>query len=115
MRTKRCSRIIMTNEARVLKQMRTAKGLSMRKAGELLGKSDTYIAHIENGRMDVPTGPKLDELLTIYDGPKQKSFYERARIFKHTITPKDELISLIERIDESKVSLILKMAQSMVG
>ena len=34
----------LTNKARVLKEMRISKGLSMRQAGELLGKSDSYIS-----------------------------------------------------------------------
>ncbi len=49
----------MTREAMVLKQMRVGCGLSMKKAGELMGKSDSYIAHLETGRMDIPKGEKL--------------------------------------------------------
>ncbi len=59
-------KVIMSNQARVLKEMRVAKGLSMREVGELYGKSDSYISQIENGRMKVPTGGNLQRLLDIY-------------------------------------------------
>ena len=47
----RTDKIIMSNETRVLKQLRTKKGLSMRAAGNLIGRSDSYVSQIENGRM----------------------------------------------------------------
>ena len=66
MGNKRSNRIIMTDEARVLKELRISRGLSMRKAGELMGVSDSYISHIENGRLDVPKGKRLEKILLIY-------------------------------------------------
>ena len=64
--TKRCHQVVLKPECYVLKELRHAKRLSMRSAASLLGKSDTYISHIENGRMDIPEGPKLEALLEIY-------------------------------------------------
>ena len=75
----RTAKIIISNEARVLRQMRIAKGLSMRAAGALIGKSDSYISQIENGRMDVPTAVKLEVLLQAYGPVKVASFKERVR------------------------------------
>lgn len=108
---RRSSRIIMTNEARVLRDLRVASKLSMKRAGELLGKSDSYIAHIETGRMDAPKGPKLDLLLMIYGGLKQKSFYERVRKYQQTMTQKDELLSLIETASEKQAARILEITK----
>lgn len=106
---KRSSRIIMTNEARVLKELRRQHGLSMRKAGEMLGLSDSYIAHIETGRMDPPKGDKLDRLLGIYGGIKQKSFYERVRNYAEIVTPQMELMETVGRLseEETKMALVL--------
>jgi DNA-binding XRE family transcriptional regulator len=42
-----------TKEARILKFMRTSRGLSMRRAGQIIGVSAATINHIDNGRMDV--------------------------------------------------------------
>ena len=112
---KRSARIIMTTEARVLKQMRNKKGLSMRQAGELLGKSHTYIAHIENGRTDVPSGYRLEALLEIYGGIKAKSFHERVKNFQEIPTPKSELIELVNKIGEEKINIILGFVKSLVS
>ena len=73
----------------------------MRKAGALIGLSDSYIAHIETGRMDPPKGAKLDRLLAIYGDIKQKSFYERVRNFKVTLTAKDQLLEMVQRMSEA--------------
>lgn len=115
MEKKRSSRIIMTNEARVLKEMRQQKGLSMRRAGALIGKSDTYIAHIETGRMDVPKGEKLQTLLELYSPIKIKSFHERVRLFQEKVTKKDELLEIINKIDDQKVGIILGLAISLIN
>lgn len=84
----------------------------MRKAGELIGCSDSYISHIENGRTDVPTGNKLDKFLGIYGDIKQKSFYERVRCYQEEITPADELILVIQKLSNEKINILLKLAQS---
>jgi transcriptional regulator with XRE-family HTH domain len=103
----------MTSEARVLRQMRIDRGLSMRKAGELIGLSDSYIAHIETGRLDPPQGERLDRVLSAYGGIKQKSFYDKVRQFSETLTPRDELLERIERMSEEKVKLVLGIVKSL--
>jgi transcriptional regulator with XRE-family HTH domain len=110
---KRSSRIIMTNEARALKELRLYHGYSMKKAGELMGLSDSYIAHLETGRMDIPKGDKLDRILAVYGGIKAKSFYERARNYQDKITPRDELLEVIERLPDDKVPIVLNVAKSL--
>ena len=114
-RTKRSSRIITTNEARALRELRMQHGLSMRKAGALIGLSDSYIAHVETGRMDPPKGVKLDRLLAIYGGIKQKSFYERVRNFKATVTAKDQLLEMVQRMSEAKATVILNIVKTIPG
>lgn len=110
---KRSSRIVMTNEARVLHELRLHHGLSMRRAGELIGLSDSYIAHVETGRIDPPRGLKLERLLAIYGGIKQKTFYERVRNYSERITPKHELKELVERMSDSKIEILLGIAKSL--
>lgn len=115
MEDKRSSRIIMTNEARVLKDLRLETGLSMRRAGAVIGKSDSYIAHLETGRMDVPTGERLDVLLGIYGGMKPKSFYERVRKHKLSTTPKDEILELLQRGSEDQLRTLLAVVKGIIG
>ena len=88
---------ILTTEALVLKQMRQSLGLSMKKAGALMGKSNSYIAHLETGRMDLPRGEKLDRLLMAYGGIKQKSFFEKVRNFQARPNDKTLLLQMIDR------------------
>ena len=42
-----------TKEARILKFMRQSRGLSMRRAANIVGVSEATINHLDNGRMDV--------------------------------------------------------------
>lgn len=111
---KRSSRIIMTNEARVLRDMRIACGLSMRRAGALLNLSDSYIAHIETGRMDIPKGEKLDRLLGIYGGIKQKSFFEKVRNYQKKLSPKDQLFEILDYANEAQIVTMLAVAMGLV-
>lgn len=115
MKIKRSSKVTITNEARVLRQMRLSHKLSTRKAGTLIGRSDTYISHIENGRMDVPTGDRLQRLLDAYGGIKIKSFQERVRMYRHQATTRDELVDLIGRLPDEQVNTILTIARSLLA
>jgi|GEM_PF-2251211 len=45
----RSQKIVITPEASVLRALRLEHGLSMKHAGELMGMSDSTVAHIENG------------------------------------------------------------------
>ena len=110
----RTSRVTITNEARILRQMRIDKGLSMRKAGELIGRSDSYISQIENGRMDVPEGEVLERMLDVYEGPKVRSFKERARLLKHQMTPREELDDLVCRLSDERVLLALNIVKGLL-
>lgn len=105
----RSKKIIMTNEARVLKRLREERGLSLREAAKRLGKNHATIAHIEGGRMDVPTGDRLMELLTIYGIDDYRSFYHRVRNFKDRQTPQDELREIIERLGPDRLTIALEI------
>lgn len=110
----RSGRIVMTNEARVLRELRMQTGLSMRQAGVILGCTDSYISHIENGRADVPTGVRLDRFLAAYGGIKQKSFYERVRRFRETFGARQELIEIAMSLNEDKIAVILQILKTII-
>jgi transcriptional regulator with XRE-family HTH domain len=110
MKLKRSQQIIMTNEARVLRQLRLKSGLSMWKSGRLLNLSDAYISHIETGRMNVPTGERLKQLLNIY-GITLKGFFEQVRNYQEIVTPKDELRKMLDQLGEHSISALLVIAQ----
>lgn len=118
---KRSNRVIMTTEAKTLKQIREERkqklgerNFSLRAVAKRLGKTDSWLAQIENGRADVPQDERLDALLDIY-GLKRKSFNERVRLFKEKVTPKSELQELVERISDSQANLILTFTKSILS
>jgi transcriptional regulator with XRE-family HTH domain len=110
----RTAKVIISNEARVLRQMRIGKGLSMRAAGALVGRSDSFISQIENGRMEVPKGEMLEALVTVYGPIKVASFKERARLFKESYSPKEEAQSLLKRLSDDQTRLALAFLQAML-
>ncbi len=114
---KRTARVVMTDEARVLKIMREEKQLSMRGLGASLGKSDSYISQIENGRMDSPSGEALEKYLAALSGITVKSFYERVRRFRQerALTHRDELLEIAKRANENQVKQILLLARTLIA
>jgi transcriptional regulator with XRE-family HTH domain len=106
----RTGRVIMTKEARVLRELRIQAGLSMRKAGALIGCTDSYISHIENGRTAVPKGDRLDKFLAVYGGIKQKSFYERVRRYQDQEDPRQKLIKLAS---EASPALLIQIMETL--
>lgn len=84
----------------------------MRKAGNALSFFDSYISHIENGRVDVPTGENLDKFLSLYGGLKQKSFYERVRRYAETVDPRQELLDLVSCISDEKIKVATQILKN---
>ena len=114
---KRTSRILMSDEARVLRELRQRKGLSMRALGALINKSDSYVSQIENGRLDVPVDASLEAYLAAVGGLTQKSFYERVRRFRleKRKSIQDELIELVKRINDTQAKQILILAKMIIA
>jgi len=110
----RSGRVIMTKEARALRELRIQSGLSMRKAGALIGCTDSYISHIENGRSDVPKGNRLDKFLAAYGGIKQKSFYERVRRVSDNPDRRLDLIKFAQSIPAEKVDQAILAIKNLI-
>lgn len=74
----------------------------MRAAGELIGKSDSYISQIENGRMDIPSDNTLEAMLNAYGPIKVASFKERVRLFKQEFNAREEAKIFLAKLSEEK-------------
>lgn len=107
----RSKMIILTNEARVLKRLRQEAGLSLREAGEKIGRNHSTIVHIETGRMDPPKGERLHRLLEAYGVPNYKSFYNRVLNFKEKLTPSQEMSEIVPRLSPEKLDLVLRITK----
>ena len=79
-----------------------------------MNPTDSWLAHIENGRADIPQDERLDELLKIY-GFKKRSFYERVRIYKQKRTPQIEMQELLPRLNEDTVKMLLKFTYTLIN
>lgn len=111
MKKKRCAIVKMTNQARVLKDLRIKNALSMQEAGYQINRSDSYISHIENGRVDIPRGEDFLRLLSVYN-IDEKNFNEKVRVFKKK-TPKLEILSsLLNKLDESNINTLIDLTES---
>lgn len=106
---KRTSCSIISEEGYALRELRLSKGFSMRQLALLIGKSDSYISHIENGRLDFPEGAALEKILTVFDGMKPKSFYERARKCRTRVHHEKFIIKWINEAGDDEVATIYEL------
>jgi len=114
MKLNRSQKLLVTTEARVLKILREAKGMTMQEAANAIGKSKPYIAHIEGGRMDITKGDNLIQLLNIYGMTNPRSFEVRVRDFEvKARSPVEKLGELAHRLPEDRVVILLKLAQAL--
>ncbi|MBX3032607.1 MAG: helix-turn-helix domain-containing protein [Bdellovibrionaceae bacterium] len=115
--SKRTDRVIMTDEARVLRELRQERGHSMRSLGAAMSKSDSYVSQVENGRMDPPKDGSLEQYLAAIGGLNSKSFYERVRRYRQdrSRTDRDELLEVAKRATEPQVRQILLLAKTILA
>ena len=111
----RTSRVVLTPEAMVLRQLRERQGLTMRAAGLALKYSDSYISQIENGRENVPTGERLAKFLKLYGDITEKYFKQLCKQWKEKSTERDTLCTLINKLPDEKVRILLTLAQQMAN
>lgn len=101
-----------SKEAKVLRFMRKTKGLSMRKAGAILNRSDSLISHLEHGRFDLT--PEWIELFVEAYGFSMEEFkllMENDEEFFEDY--REELIQLIQKMDDAKILKIYKLIQKL--
>lgn len=89
----------------------------MRGLGASMGKSDSYVSQVENGRMDVPSGDALEQYLNALGGIGLKGFQERVRRFRLERAPtyRDELAEIVRRANETQVKQILLLARTLIA
>jgi len=108
---RRCNHKVMTKEACVLKFMRESRHLSMRRAGDLLGTSDSTISHLENGRADLH--PKnISMLLEAYGYTYDQFILMCSGKIELPQSMRRECIEIIKRLDEEKLKTVKTILQS---
>lgn len=112
MKIKRCAVVQMSNEVKVLRELRKENKLSMLAAGSLIGKSDSYISQLENGRADLPSKDLLLTILDIYE----TTYSEYQKRVKNYQAPKAEILnSLLKKLNESQMEQLISTTQMLLA
>jgi len=104
---RRTSEIKMTNEARLLKELRLQSGLSIREVGRRLNRSECFVRHIEKGRLDVPEKKILRSILALY-GVTYMQFKKRGETFKSSYI-REEVMDKVKLMNEEKLKIVLEV------
>lgn len=113
MKFKRSNHKRTTKAARVLRFMRMSKGISMRAAGRLVDLSDSWVSHVEQGRMDLDEA-KISRLIEAYGFARREYETLLASGEVPYTNIKDECIALIDRIDDEKLKTVLAVLRGFV-
>lgn len=106
---RRTSEVRLTNEARILRMIREERGLSIRQVAKELGYSETYLRHIEKGRLDIPSEAFTRRTLSFYN-VTLRQFKKRASGVLE-IDKRDECMSIINRINDHSLDIVWKILQ----
>lgn len=102
---------LMTKEAAILKHLRQARKLSMRKAAHIIGISDSWVNHAENGRCDL--NPELIiKFLNAY-GNTYEEFI--ALVKGNRPLPANtyaECVEILKRLDKEKLKTVKAILES---
>jgi len=109
---RRTSEIKLTNEARLLRKIRLDAGLSIREVGRRLGRSETFLRHIETGRLDVPKDEIVKQILNIYK-VSFRQFKSRSKAVVG-LDPYMELKMLLPEIPKSKLEVVLSVVRGLM-
>lgn len=112
-RYRRTSEIKMTNEARVLRRLRLDSGTKIKDVAYAIGKSETFIRHIEHGRLDVPSKEMIKKILLVY-GATYRIYSAKCKV-DCAEDPYMELKNVIHKIPEEKLPLILSLIRGVLN
>jgi transcriptional regulator with XRE-family HTH domain len=102
---------IITKEAGVLKHLRETRKFSVRKVGIEIGKSATWVSHVEHGRIDLDP-KKVLLLLNIY-GYSYESFMELVN--GNRVMPVNtyaECVEILKRLNKEKLKTVKAILES---
>ena len=108
----RSNRCVITSEARVLRDLRIKRGLSMKALSKLVGCSDSFISHLENGRADLPNGTLL-KILDVYE-IGIKYFNELVREKEQYPDDLDVILSLTKKLGPKQLSYVRQVIEDVL-
>jgi transcriptional regulator with XRE-family HTH domain len=100
-----------TREAMILKHLRQTRKLSVRNAAAVIGVSDAYVNHAENGRSDL--NPKIILRFLNSYGYSYEQFMEYMNEKKDLPTNDyADCIEILKRLDKSKLKTVKAILES---
>lgn len=111
----RSARVIISKEGRVLKMLRERNGLSQRSAATKLGFSPSYLAQIENGRMNPPKGDRLLPFLKLYGDIGPKYFQEVCKNWEEERTDGDAIRDLLDSLSPDNLKIVRTLVEQMAS
>ena len=109
----RSARVVLTPEAKVLRNLRIKRGLSMPKVASALDCSTSLIAHIETGRLNPPKGDGLHRFLKLYGDIKPKYFQELCKNWRDEKTDADVIQELLNHLSPEHLKIVRGMVEQM--
>lgn len=104
-KNRRSDHKIITKEGKVLKYLRESRKLSMRRAGQIIGTSDAFINHSENGRLDL-TPTNIMKLLNAYG--YQWDYFQKIVTGEIELPENDldDCIQILRRLKPEKLKIV---------
>lgn len=111
---RRTSEVKITREAILLREYRTRLGLSISEVSKMLNKSESYLRHIEKGRLDLPNETQLSEILRLYD-VTLRSFKHKLRLSHDPINIRKEIETHLDLLGDDDLKLVIKFLKSLLS
>ncbi len=113
MKKRRTDNIKISPEAILLRRLRESSNLSIREVASSIGKSESYLRHIEKGRLDLPSKEVLLRVLENYN-ISYHQFKHRLRFIDHSDAIKDYAFELVKRLSNDQLRLVIRFLKSIL-
>ena len=113
---KRHNKIILTPEAMALREIRKEKGHTIKFVAEKIGRSESYLRHIETGRRDFPRRRVLMNILDVYS-VTYKVFRHKVvaiRNEKFDLSLREQIKLKVEQVPKEKLTLLENIITEMI-
>lgn len=100
---------IQTKEVLYLRRLRMERSFSIREAARKMGRSSSWLNHLEQGRFD-PRDIDLEVACSIYGLTREQLKFKAEQESDETLIDlRDEVIRIVSRIDHDKLKAVYEL------
>lgn len=95
------------------RDLRLAKGITLRKFAEAVGVSPTYVSGVENGSLPPPTPDRLQDIATLLDAPVNELIGRAGRwndVAKQAVEERPEFVRLFRAAKDLSAEQIERLS-----